>query len=52
MQYEILKRENKYIWEIYSRYGSPLRKILASGETNTKEEAEYEVQEKMKTIKD
>lgn len=52
MQYEILNRGGKYIWEIYSRYGSPLRHVLAFGEADTKEEAEYEAQEKMKTIRE
>lgn len=44
MQYEILQRGGKYIWELYSRFGSPLRKILAFGEADTKEDAEFQAQ--------
>ena len=52
MQYEVLYRENKYVWEIYSRFGYPLRKILVSGEADTKEQAEEQVKETIKTIKE
>ena len=52
MQYEILERNGKYRWELYSRYGYPLRNILASGICNTKEEAEAEAQKAIINQKD
>lgn len=52
MQYEVLERDGKYRWELYSRYGYPLRNILASGVCDTKEEAEHEAEQKMRAIKD
>ena len=47
MQYEVLERNGKYRWELYSRYGYPLRDILASGICDDKTEAELEAQKQM-----
>lgn len=40
MTTETIKRDNGYNWFVYSRYGSPLRDIIAKGVRKTKIEAD------------
>ena len=49
MQYEILERNGKYVWELYSKWGYPLRKVLKSGECETRQQADAEAYFALKT---
>ena len=40
VQYEVLLRNDKYVLQVYSNFGYPLRHLLFQAEYDTKEEAE------------